>query len=71
MSGLLHGQIVAAFSRQYSARLVDGFGGLAIPGIFGSNGLGYVRASLCQPEALLREALARVNEYQKRTVMLI
>ena len=31
-------------------------------GIFGSNGLGYVRASLCQPEALLREALARVEE---------
>lgn len=30
-------------------------------GIFGSNGLGYVRASLCQPEALLREALARVT----------
>ena len=30
-------------------------------GIFGSNGLGYVRASLCQPEALLREALARVK----------
>ena len=34
-------------------------------GIFGSNGLGYVRASLCQPEALLREALARVNEIGK------
>ena len=33
-------------------------------GIFGSNGLGYVRASLCQPEALLREALERVNDWQ-------
>ena len=31
-------------------------------GIFGSNGLGYVRASLCQPESVLREALARVKE---------
>ncbi len=30
-------------------------------GIFGSNGLGYIRASLCQPEALLREALRRVE----------
>ncbi|RYY20808.1 MAG: aminotransferase class I/II-fold pyridoxal phosphate-dependent enzyme [Cytophagaceae bacterium] len=30
-------------------------------GIFGSNGLGYVRASLCQPESVLREALARVK----------
>ena len=30
-------------------------------GIFGSNGLGYIRASLCQPVALLREALARVQ----------
>ena len=29
-------------------------------GIFGSNGQGYIRASLCQPVALLREALARV-----------
>lgn len=34
-------------------------------GIFGSNGLRYVRASLCQPEALLREALARVATMQK------
>ena len=32
-------------------------------GIFGSNGSGYVRASLCQPEAGLREALARVREW--------
>ncbi|GAB3590105.1 pyridoxal phosphate-dependent aminotransferase [Hymenobacter daeguensis] len=31
-------------------------------GVFGSNGNGYIRASLCQPEALLREALARVRE---------
>ena len=31
-------------------------------GIFGSNGLGYVRASLCQPESVLREALARIRE---------
>ena len=30
-------------------------------GIFGSSGNGYIRASLCQPEALLREALARVS----------
>ena len=30
-------------------------------GIFGSNGNGYIRASLCQPEALLHEALARVK----------
>ena len=28
-------------------------------GIFGSNGNGYVRASLCQPEGVLREALGR------------
>ena len=34
-------------------------------GIFGSNGLGYVRASLCQPEAVLHEALTRVTEVQK------
>ena len=34
-------------------------------GIFGSNGSGYIRASLCQPEALLREALARVQEWKK------
>ena len=32
-------------------------------GIFGSNGLGYVRASLCQPESVLREALARVGAW--------
>ncbi|MGI4875108.1 MAG: pyridoxal phosphate-dependent aminotransferase [Janthinobacterium lividum] len=31
-------------------------------GIFGSNGLGYIRASLCQPEEVLREALGRVRE---------
>ena len=30
-------------------------------GIFGSNGLGYVRASLCQPETVLREALNRIG----------
>ncbi|MBF9221684.1 pyridoxal phosphate-dependent aminotransferase [Hymenobacter ruricola] len=30
-------------------------------GIFGSNGRGYVRASLCQPEGVLREALDRVQ----------
>jgi LL-diaminopimelate aminotransferase len=30
-------------------------------GIFGSNGMGYIRASLCQPESVLREALARVK----------
>ncbi|RTQ48598.1 aminotransferase class I/II-fold pyridoxal phosphate-dependent enzyme [Hymenobacter gummosus] len=29
-------------------------------GIFGSNGNGFVRVSLCQPEEVLREALARV-----------
>ena len=34
-------------------------------GIFGSNGLGYVRASLCQPESLLHEALARVQNVKK------
>ena len=33
-------------------------------GIFGSNGNGYIRASLCQPEALLREAVARVQEWK-------
>jgi aspartate/methionine/tyrosine aminotransferase len=33
-------------------------------GIFGSNGLGYVRASLCQPESVLREALDRVNTWK-------
>ena len=33
-------------------------------GIFGNNGNGYIRASLCQPEGLLREALARVTEWQ-------
>jgi LL-diaminopimelate aminotransferase len=30
-------------------------------GIFGSNGNGYVRASLCQPESVLREALERIK----------
>jgi LL-diaminopimelate aminotransferase len=30
-------------------------------GIFGSNGRGYVRTSLCQPESVLREALARIQ----------
>ena len=34
-------------------------------GIFGSNGSGYIRVSLCQPEALLHEALARVQEVKK------
>jgi LL-diaminopimelate aminotransferase len=34
-------------------------------GIFGSNGNGYIRASLCQPEPLLREALERVQEWQR------
>ncbi|WP_235183929.1 pyridoxal phosphate-dependent aminotransferase [Hymenobacter sp. IS2118] len=29
-------------------------------GIFGSNGNGYIRVSLCQPETVLREALKRV-----------
>ncbi|AII52007.1 pyridoxal phosphate-dependent aminotransferase [Hymenobacter sp. APR13] len=33
-------------------------------GIFGSNGGGYIRASLCQPESVLREALARVREWK-------
>ncbi len=31
-------------------------------GIFGSNGNGYVRASLCQPEAVLRAALDRITK---------
>ncbi|RZK21981.1 MAG: aminotransferase class I/II-fold pyridoxal phosphate-dependent enzyme [Hymenobacter sp.] len=31
-------------------------------GIFGSNGNGYIRASLCQPESVLREALERINQ---------
>jgi len=35
-------------------------------GIFGSNGNGYIRASLCQPEGLLREALDRVKSYELR-----
>ena len=30
-------------------------------GIFGSNGQAYIRASLCQPEGVLREALRRVG----------
>ncbi|QNH62325.1 pyridoxal phosphate-dependent aminotransferase [Hymenobacter sediminicola] len=34
-------------------------------GIFGSNGLSYVRASLCQPESVLHEALQRVEELKK------
>ena len=34
-------------------------------GIFGSNGNGYIRASLCQPEGLLREALERVRSWKK------
>ncbi|WP_310394686.1 aminotransferase class I/II-fold pyridoxal phosphate-dependent enzyme [Hymenobacter sp.] len=37
-------------------------------GIFGTNGNGYVRASLCQPEAVLREALARVEEWKERVL---
>jgi LL-diaminopimelate aminotransferase len=32
-------------------------------GIFGSNGAGYIRASLCQPESMLREALERVKNW--------
>ena len=32
-------------------------------GIFGSTGNGYIRAGLCQPEALLREALARIKDW--------
>lgn len=32
-------------------------------GIFGSNGNGYIRASLCQPESVLREALERVSAW--------
>ena len=39
-------------------------------GIFGSNGNGYVRASLCQPEAVLREALERVKNQQERPAAL-
>ncbi|QKG51469.1 pyridoxal phosphate-dependent aminotransferase [Hymenobacter sp. BRD67] len=35
-------------------------------GIFGSNGNGYVRASLCQPASVLREALARVKNQKER-----
>ena len=37
-------------------------------GIFGSNGQGYIRASLCQPEALLREALVRVMNYELKVM---
>ena len=33
-------------------------------GIFGSNGNGYIRASLCQPESVLREALERVHVWK-------
>ncbi|MFD2718947.1 pyridoxal phosphate-dependent aminotransferase [Hymenobacter monticola] len=33
-------------------------------GIFGSNGRSYVRASLCQPESVLCEALARVRKWR-------
>ena len=33
-------------------------------GIFGSNGSGYIRASLCQPEGALREALVRVESWK-------
>ncbi len=39
-------------------------------GIFGSNGNGYVRASLCQPEDVLREALERVKNQQERPTAL-
>jgi len=35
-------------------------------GIFGSNGQGYVRASLCQPESVLREALGRIENRVNR-----
>lgn len=35
-------------------------------GIFGSNGLGYIRASLCQPVEVLREALSRVKNLKER-----
>jgi len=38
-------------------------------GIFGSNGLGYVRASLCQPENVLREALERVEQWKKPVML--
>ncbi len=35
-------------------------------GIFGSNGNGYIRASLCQPASVLREALERVMSLKAR-----
>ena len=31
-------------------------------GIFGTNGNGYIRASLCQPESVLRDALERIRQ---------
>ncbi|WP_046243879.1 pyridoxal phosphate-dependent aminotransferase [Hymenobacter terrenus] len=60
--------VPAGFADGYAlsdAVLVEARVFLTPGGIFGSNGLGYVRASLCQPETALREALARVAARQK------
>ncbi|SFQ36373.1 pyridoxal phosphate-dependent aminotransferase [Hymenobacter arizonensis] len=57
--------VPAGFADGYAlsdAVLADSRVFLTPGGIFGSNGLGYIRVSLCQPEAVLREALARVKE---------
>ncbi len=56
--------VPAAFADGYAlsdAVLAEARVFLTPGGIFGSNGQGYVRASLCQPESVLREALARVK----------
>ena len=60
--------VPAGFADGYAlsdAVLVDARVFITPGGIFGSNGLGYVRASLCQPESLLHEALARVQNVKK------
>ena len=64
--------VPAGFADGYAlsdAVLADARVFLTPGGIFGSNGLGYIRASLCQPEALLREAVLRVQKWKKNVLL--
>jgi len=48
----------------FSDRLLDEAGLFVAPGgIFGSQGEGYIRASLCQPEPVLKQALDRLERW--------
>ncbi|MFC7442076.1 aminotransferase class I/II-fold pyridoxal phosphate-dependent enzyme [Laceyella putida] len=51
-------------SREFAFRLLEEAGVVLTPGqAFGENGEGYVRISLVQPEARLREAAARIGTF--------